>query len=367
MSHVHPRPNVSGDGLAALRVRTINHRTCGLPALADVSAGAEAAIALHRELSQYGVESVALGTCNRTEVYWRAGKLDADETIIRTLAAAVRSSREMVERSSVVFEGEAVAEHLFRVCSGLESVVLGEAEILGQVRTAMDASEGAGPFLAGVFTAALRTGRAARAESGIARGALSVASTAVHWLSECLPLHSLRVLLIGAGATGRKTARHLQSVGVGSLVVANRTISRAQEVAGPLGAEAVGLDALSHQLARADAVISAVDSPGWVVTFEQLRRSLVARSSPMVLIDLSMPPSVEPGSCDGLSRVDLAALEATVRTHWHRRESEIPKAEGVIARELEWLRRWAQREQARPVMSRLRQAAGAIHRDEGVL
>jgi len=367
LSHLHPRPVVSGSGLAALRVRTINHRTCGLPALADMSAGAEAAGAMHRELAQHGVESIAIGTCNRTEVYWRADAPQSDETVVRALAAAVRSPRELVASSSIALEGEAVAEHLFRVCSGLESVVLGEAEILGQVRSAMDASAAAGSFLHGVFTAAIRTGRAARAETGIGTGALSVASTAVHWLSECLPLQSLRVMLIGAGATGRKAARHLRSVGVGSLVVANRTISRAQELAAPLGAEAVGLDALSHELVRADAVISAVDSPGWVVTFGQLQARMAARPSPLVLIDLSMPPSIEAGACEGLSRVDMTVLEAAVRHHRQRREDEIPKAEAVIAREIAWLRRWAAREEARPMRSRLWRPAETGRPTEGVV
>jgi glutamyl-tRNA reductase len=367
LSHLHPRPFVSGSGLAPLRVRTINHRTCGLPALADLSAGAEGASAVHRELAQHGVHAIALATCNRTEVYWRAGAPHADEAVVSALAAAVRSPRELIASSSITLEGEAVAEHLFRVCSGLESVVLGEAEILGQVRSAMDASAAAGSFLHGVFTAAIRTGRAARAETGIGTGALSVASTAVHWLAECTPLPTLRVMLIGAGATGRKAARHLRSVGVGSLVVVNRTISRAQQLAAPLGAEAVGLDALPRELVRADAVISAVDSPGWVVTFGQLQARMATRPSPLVLIDLSMPPSIEAGACEGLSRVDMTALEATVRQHRQRREDEIPKAEAVIAREIAWLRRWAAREDARPMMSRLWGAADTARPNEGAV
>lgn len=351
-------------GLDALRVCSLNHRACGLPGLAEVSAGADASLLMHEALTFHRIESAVLATCNRTELYWRSSSPADDHVAMLSLASAVHTTPDIVAQRSESLSGAAAAHHLFRVCSGLESLVLGEAEILGQVRAAIDLCPGAGPFLVGVFRAAIRTGRAARAETGIGAGALSVASTAIHWLAECLPLSLNRVMVIGAGKTGEKTARHLSHVGVGSLVIANRTLSQAEALASRVGAVAVGLDALNGEVERADAVISAVNAPGWVLTLDQIKQRARTRNTPLVVVDLSMPPSVEPGQCEGLIRVDLATLEESARENRKQREAEIPKVEAVIARELDYLRMWARKESLRPLMTNLRQRADKIRSDE---
>ncbi len=329
-----------------------------------MSAGADAATVLHATLTAHGIESAVLATCNRTEMYWRTSAPDHDRFAMQALADAVGVSTATLAERSLNLSGDAAADHLFRVCCGLESLVLGEAEILGQVRAALEACTGAGPWIAGVLRAAIRTGRAARAETGIGTGALSVASTAIHWLSECLPLREHRVLLIGAGRTCEKAARHLKAVGVGSLVIANRTRSHAEALAERVGAEAIGLDSLQEEIDRADAVISAVNTHAWVLTLEHLRHRARARKTPIVVVDLSMPPSVEPGDCEGLRRVDLVALEDAARAHRRQREAEIPRVEAVIARELSHLQDWARQEALRPLVSNLRQKADRIRRDE---
>ena len=162
--------------------------------------------------------------------------------------------------------GSAAATHLFRVCAGLESLVLGEAEILGQVRAALDASPGAGAFLRGVVQAALRAGGLIRAETALGVGAQSVASAAVQLVARELPLPESQVVVVGAGATGAKVARHLRVLGVKRLVVINRTRDRADAVALTLAGEGAALDALADSLAQADAVFCAVDAPVHVVS-----------------------------------------------------------------------------------------------------
>ena len=316
---------------------------------------------MHAALTSKGIASAVLATCNRTELYWRSTSANDDLMALLVLAAAVKTPLETVSARSVTLSGADAADHLFRVCSGLESLVLGEAEILGQVRTAMEMCPGAGPFVAGVFRAAIRTGRSVRAETAIGMGALSVASTAVQWLSERLALAEHRVLVIGAGKTGEKVARHLSRVGTGALVVANRTVSQAEALAARIGnATAIGLDAVADELDRVDAVISAVNAPGWVLTLDQIQRRVEARHTPLVVVDLSMPPSVEPGTCEGLVRVDLVTLEGSTRAHRKQREGEIPRVEAVIARELAFLEKWAQHESRRPFMStRSKDRAGA--------
>lgn len=340
---------------------SLSHRTCGLPALGGVVAHGDAA-RLHTSLTGAGIESIVLSTCNRFEVYWRSAGLGDDDTVIAMLDATLPLAKELLHDGSVQLSGEDAARHVFRVCSGLESMVLGEAEILGQIRSAMAQSPGAGSFLRGVFTAAIRTGRGARASTGIGTGALSVASAAIEQLEYCVPLGDKRVLLIGAGETAAKVARQLRALGVGTLVIANRTRDRAQALAETTGAIAVSLDAITKEIARADVVICAAHSTSWIVTRSHVEGRDAA--SPLALVDLSMPPAIEPFEVAGVVRIDLIEVERATAAYRQRRESEIPRVEAVIARELEWLRAWARQEALRPFVSILRQKADLIRRDE---
>lgn len=364
-AHEHFRAVASFSGLAALRAATINHRTVGLANLQTLSVSCEAAARLHDELTRRGVESVVLVTCNRTELYWRA-RLPGDEASVgHALAAALQVPETAVWVLATRLSGEAAATHLFRVCCGLESLVLGEAEILGQVRAALEACPGAGPFLEGVIKAALRTGRQARAETQIGAGAVSVASTGVQWLAQMLPLAGRRVLVVGAGDTGRKAARHLRALGVRELVIANRTLANAEAMAGPLGATAVSLDALRRELRLADGVVCAATSPEWLIGAKDLARAMEGRSGrPLFIVDLAMPAGVAPVDVPGLERIDLRALEHLSEAHRRRREAEIPKVDALIARELGWLHAWARHQALRPLVSDLRRKVEAIRRAE---
>lgn len=363
-AHLHFHAVASYSGLAALRVITINHHTAGLVGLQHLSIETDSAARLHQTLSSHGIESIVLRTCNRSELYWRARVPGDDETADRAFATALGLQSDALNGVATRLTGEAVAAHLFRVCSGLESLMLGEAEILGQVRTALESCTGSGTFLDGVFRAALRTGRQARAETAIAAGALSVASTAVQWLSQHLSLADSRVVIVGAGDTGEKAARHLHALGVKSLVIANRTASRASTLAATVTAEAITLDALPVELERADALVCAANAHDWLVTLGMLRKATAAPSRRLVVVDLAMPSGVESGSLPGVIRIDLEGLEQIAELHRQQREAEIPKVEAVITRELEWLNAWARHEALRPLVSGLRRKVEAIRRAE---
>lgn len=364
-AHLHFHHVASFSGLAALRVLTVNHRTVGLSHLPNLSVTCEGVMALHADLASRDIESVVLATCNRTELYWRARVPGDDEAALAGFARAVGIGGDEAGRWVTRFSGESAATHLFRVCAGLESLVIGEAEILGQVRMALESSTGAGAFLGGIFKAALRTGRLARAETRIGAGALSVASTAIHWLADVMPLSGRRVVVLGAGDTGVKAAKQLRAMGVGELVIANRTGERALALARTVGAEAIGLDALPSELARADALVCAASGPEWLVTAEDLRGAVAGGASRrLVVIDLAVPASVEPGDIEGVSRIGLSGLERLVEEHRRHREGEIPAVEALIAREIEWLRAWARHHALRPLVSGLRQKVEAIRRAE---
>jgi glutamyl-tRNA reductase len=346
--------------LDALRVLSLSHRTCGLPALGGVVAGGDG-IRLHASLTTAGIEAVVLSTCNRFEIYWRAATIAEDRTVIELVEAALPLAKDLLKEGSIQLCGDEAARHLFRVCSGLESMVLGEAEILGQVRAAMEQS-GAGTFLRGVFTAAIRTGRGARAATGIAAGAMSVASAAVQQLESRVPLATSRVLVIGAGETSAKVVRQLAAIGVGTLVVANRTLDKAESLASAHGGIAAGLDTVAAEIAEAQVVVCAAYSSSWMVTRAHLSDRSAAR--PVVLVDLSMPPAIEPFDAEGVTRIDLAEIERATAAHRRRREGEVPRVEAFIDRELEWLRAWARQELLRPFVSTLRQKADSIRREE---
>lgn len=349
----------SFSGLAPLRALSLSHRAVGLATLSRHAMGAEAGAALHARLTEAGIESLVLTTCNRTELYWRARLPGDDETVTRAFEDAT-GTRE----HGVLVRGPAAAHHLFRVCAGLESLVLGEAEILGQVRATLDTCAGAGPFLQGVAQAALRAGRMARAETAIGVGALSVASAGVQVVSRALPLAASRVLIVGAGATGVKAARHLRKLGVGELIIANRTQSRADQAAASLGARSVAIDQLPDTLATVDAAIIAVHGDRPLLGLDTLRAVASLRQQPLVIVDLSMPAAVAVGDVTGITHVTLTGLRQEVERQRDRRATEVPKVEAVLDREMRHLQSWARHQAMRPLVSDLRRKVEEIRRAE---
>jgi glutamyl-tRNA reductase len=352
-------------GLSALRAITVSHRTAGFAELATLSLATPDAQRLRTRLAESAVEALVLATCNRTELYWRARVPGDDETSTEAFCEVLGIEEAALDAVAERLTGEAAARHLFRVCCGLESLVIGEAEILGQVRAAGEASVGAGDFLAGVLRAALRAGRQARAETAIGMGALSVASTAVRWLAGRLALAQSHVLVIGAGQTGAKTAKLVRAEGVARLSIANRSRQRAHDLAETVGAGVVDFGDVDRALSAADAVFVTAQATGWLLTRERLRRAVAARPArPLFVVDLAMPAAVEPGEVGGVARIDLGGLEAHVEEHRRSREAEIPLVEAVIERELGWLRAWARHEALRPLVSDLRRKVEGVRRAE---
>jgi glutamyl-tRNA reductase len=326
--------------LASLRAITLSHHSVGLSALPAFSLGCDRAMALNAALTSGGVPSVVLATCNRTEIYWQS-RGAGDDALVRALVTqALGPASPMVLAARPTLSGGVAAGHLMRVASGLESLVVGEAEVLGQVRAALEACPGAGPFLTAVFHAAIRAGRMARVETAIGLGVQSVASAAVRLLAQQLPLTRARVAVVGAGDTGGRTARHLQALGAAELVVLNRTASRASRLGATAGGEAAGLDRLPLELARADALIFAVAVTRPLVEATALAAAVGARGGrPITIVDLSMPAAVEPADLAGVRWFDLAAIERGVAADRQRRAAEVPKVEAVLARELAMLER----------------------------
>jgi glutamyl-tRNA reductase len=368
-------------GLDALRLLSASSRTVSLAELERLALSRAQASSLCRRLLEHGLRAVVLSTCNRTEVYW-CSESPADEALVEaeTLACAHRGSggaggaapqQRLREDCIVSLHGEQVVTHLFRVASGLESQLVGEAEVLGQVREAFEiatAAESTDELLSELFRAALRAGRHARAHTGIGIGALSVSSAAVSLLHRSHPeIARGQVLVIGAGEVGRAAARHLTAAGIGQLVLMNRTVERAQSVAAEIAAHVAQIEELPRRLSEADAVLVAtqVDEP--LLTVKQVADAMSARRGrALVLFDLSLPRGIDPAVSDvnGVHLHDLSALEELVDENRLQREREIPRVEVILDQERYRFRIWVRRYLTRPLVGELRRRAEQICRTE---
>ena len=320
------------------------------------------AAALAHELAAGGTEVVCLSTCNRTELY--LGHEDAEEAVRRAEGALFDG-----ELAPVLYRlgDEAAALHLFRVAAGLDSLVPGEGEILGQVRAAYE--HGApGPLLDRVFRQALHAGKKVRAQTAIAESPASVSAAAAALAQQVFgELSGRRILVVGAGKVSELAARNLISRGAEIAFVANRTLDRAAELARRFGAEPLALDQIGDELARADVVVSSTSAPGFVLHRSDLEAALAARRGrPLFLIDLAVPRDLDPAihELDGCYLYDIDDLEAVVAESLAGRRQEAERAEAIVAEEAERFRAWQASLDVVPAIASLRARAEEIRTAE---
>lgn len=292
-------------------------------------------------------EIVLLSTCNRVEIYGAA----ADLSSAMDLASSFLQCRAGRTAEFARYEGPDAVRHLFRVAAGLDSMVLGETEILGQVKDAYAAAFGAGhtgPALNRLFQQAFRAAKQVRSESEIGRGTVSVGSAAARLAASALgDLGACRALLLGAGEAGEDVARSLHSRGLMELLVANRTSTRAEALAAGLGGRAVEFAHWRDHLSTADIVIACADAPSRLLRAAELAPFLAVREGrPLFLLDLAVPRDFDPAirSLSGAALHDIDALEAVAREGESLRAAEVAKAEEIIARQVsEFVRRGTER------------------------
>jgi glutamyl-tRNA reductase len=237
-------------------------------------------------------ESVCLSTCNRTELYIAH---DPEQPAGDAARALLLEREPALGDALYQLHDEAAALHLFRVAAGLDSLVPGEGEILGQVRLAFEAGA-AGPMLGRLFRQALYAGRRARVQTAIGEAPASVSSAAAALAHQVFgDLRGRRILLVGAGKVSEQAARNLLSRGAEIAIVANRSSARAEELAGTFGASAIGLEQLEGELASADIVVASTSAPDVVVSRDQVERAVRARrGKPLLLVDLAVPRDLDP-------------------------------------------------------------------------
>ena len=320
-----------------------------------------------RSHAQVG-EAAAISTCNRTELYLVVTEaVEAENVALGALSrqAGIRPT-ELIE-SLYSYRGIEAARHLYRVAAGLDSMILGEAEIQGQVKRAYELAlvEGAtGAILNRLFRGALAAGKRVRGETRIGEGGISVPSAAVQLATRTLgDLNGRHVLLIGAGETAELTARALTARGVETVFVANRRYDRAIGLAERFGGSAVRLEDLPAQLEIADIVVSSTNSPHHLVEREELELVAAARDyRPLLLIDLAVPRDIDP-SCREVTGVvvrDVDDVQTIADRNATGREVESRGAEVIVAAELARFERWLGSLEVLPTVASLRVRADEI-------
>ena len=348
----------------------VSHHTASIELRERVAIDPAAAGSLAKELARGGngqIEAVVLSTCNRTELYVASGDGEAGEVADRALLALAGADAGALAPVAYRLSDESAALHLFRVAAGLDSLVPGEGEILGQVRDAYEAGA-PGSLLDRTFRMALHAGRRARLETAIGESPASVPAAAAALAQQVFEgLDGRRVVLVGAGRTSELTARNLRSRGATVTAVVNRTLDHAERLAAELGARALPLDDAAQAVTEADVVVSSTSAPGFVLAGEQLVSALRSRRGRLVLfVDLAVPRDVDPAlaSVDGCFVYDVDDLEAVVSASLEGRRAEAVQAERIVAAEAERFRAWQASLAVVPAIASLRALAEEIRSSE---
>jgi glutamyl-tRNA reductase len=329
--------------------------------------GTEVLPTLSRLREQAAVrEGVLLSTCNRTELYLVDGPADAVAEGWRLLSERLGAD---ASAYGYVRRDRDAAAHLFRVASGMDSLVVGEAQIHGQVRDAWESSRAAsGTVLNRLFQSALLVGGRVRSETTLGHGALSVSTAAVQLAKKIFGgLAGRRAMVLGAGEMAELALASLQQEGVHAAIVANRTFERATELAAQYGASAVRYDEAWDALAEVDLLLCSTAAPRPVVSVERVRAAVEVRGDrPLCILDIAMPRDVDPAvrTLDNVFLYDMDDLHAVVSSNLARRHGALPAAEAVIGAEVEKYWQWVAGLAAVPVLTQFRDEMNRVRERE---
>jgi glutamyl-tRNA reductase len=325
-----------------------------------------------RRLKDEGVvsEAVLLSTCNRTEVYSVVEEEGARARVLDLLAEDRGVERASLEQDTYWLTDAEAVRHLYRVASSLDSMVVGEGQILGQVREAYRAATEehcAGQILNRLFHTSLRVGKKIRSETGIGDSPLSVPRVAVKLAEEVFgDLAGRRALVLGAGDMSELVVKHLKDRGVADLLIANRTPERARLLAERVGGRAVAFDALTAELPEVDVVVSSTGSGEWVVQSETVAGALEARSEPLFFIDIAVPRDVDPvvQTLGSVYLYDIDDLQAVVERNAEGRQDAAEEGEAMISPAVLEFTGWLSTLHVVPLIQELRNGAEQIRRHE---
>src|ERR1700689_2360551 len=362
------KANSGQSGAIRIQVALIgcNHRTAPVELRERISFTPQQALQAADELRELGIleEAVVLSTCNRSELYGVPG--DAHPTPAEAMEDYFRSFHRIpsADLAGRIYRwaGPDAVRHLFRVAAGIDSMMLGEAEILGQLRTAYSQAldHGAtGPVLNRVFQGALEVGKRVRSETEVGARPMSVALAGVKLAERVFGnLKGHSALILGAGAVAEQVVEHMRARGIGNLRVVNRSFDRAAELAQRVGGEAVAWESLETELGLPDIIVTSVSATGPVLTRALLERAIAARGGkPVFVVDLGVPRNVAESAAGlyNLYLYNIDDLGEIVEQNKKARESEIPRAEAIIAEHIDKFEQWRGGLEAGSIVSDLRE------------
>lgn len=351
------------DPLLNFVVVGVNHKTAPVSVRERIALRPEEFPMMLEHLQKHAREVMILSTCNRTEVYMAGVVGDP-------LSAFEGAWGQPLRQYLYIKHGLHALKHLTRVASGLDSLVLGETQILGQVKRAwQDAHKtgSTGSILNKATQLALQVGKRVRTETGIADKAVSVSYAAVELAKNIFgDLQGKTALIVGAGETAELTMTHLKASGIQDVIVVNRTVERAQKLAEAFGGQVCAIDMLLEALPKADVVIASSSAPHYVIRAEHVQDALKERTAPMFLIDISVPRILEPeiAHTEGAYLYNLDDLTAIVERNLAQRAKLIPHAETLIEEGLTDFKRWFKQHHKRRDLQQVQQQAREVAREE---
>jgi len=368
-----PAAPASRQDLPLLLVGT-DHRCAPLELRERVSYAGEAAeeLLVHLLARPELGEAVLLSTCNRTEVYVKPRQDEGSYQAVLELAFSSRVPEITEEGRLYVKRGLEAARHLMGVASGLQSMVLGEPEIHGQVKqaaTLADAVGTSGTLLRKMFQAALKAGSRARTETAITGGAVSLGYATVELVKAIFKhIEATRILVIGAGETGRLATRNLLDKGAQRITVTNRSADRLADFLKEFPAvDTVDFDQRNSAITVSDLVVVTTGASEPVVTAADVRSAMGRRPGhPLLLVDLGVPRNIEPAASrtENVFLHDIDSLEKLIQRNLKRRREEIPQVEEILEQELDHLNGWFRGLEAEPLIARLQKQAEKVRRQE---
>jgi glutamyl-tRNA reductase len=352
----------------------MNHETAPVElreCLARDPAHADRALAMMRELSCVK-EGMFLSTCNRVEALFTTEQTEeAKSFVVSVLSKLGGMPSESLCSSLFTYEDRDAVRHIFRVASSLDSMVIGEPQILGQIKEAYVSAtkeKTTGVILNRLLHRAFHTAKRVRTETGISDAAVSVSYAAVELAKKIFyDFKGKKVLLVGAGEMAELAARHLLSQGVSAITVANRTFQKAVEVAQVFKGVPVSFEEIGAQLLEADIVISSTAAPGYMITHDQVKGSMKKRRNrPLFFIDIAVPRDVEPevNDLDNVYVYDIDDLKGIIQVNRSQREEEAVKAERIVEEEVIKFEQWLKTLEVVPTIVSLKEKAETIRQSE---
>lgn len=350
---------------------TINHNTAPIELRESLHLSRNEIVEYIPRLKEFYSDGVIISTCNRTELIVIPKNYSLDSLKIIQMLLDFKPVKGIEQNNFRSYFSCGAVKHLFSVASGIDSLIIGDSQILGQVKEAFEISEDvnfSSPLLKRIFDTAIKVGRRAIKETEIGDGAVTISYAAVQVVEKIFSsLEKKSALVIGAGETGELAAVHLKDKNVGKITIANRTPERAELLAKKLNGNIISFEALNEYLHNYDIIVSATSAENYIISMNDILSAMKKRrSTPMVLMDIAIPRDIDPQvrSIDNVFYNDMDSLKIIIDQNMQKRKSEIPKVEKIILEEMVNFFGWYNALEVVPTIKSLREFFDNIRNDE---